>query len=248
MKITFLGTNGWYDTLTGNTICTLIETENEYVILDAGNGLYKIDKYICFEKPIYIFLSHFHLDHVIGLHILGKFNFRQGIKIFGPKGIEKMFETLINKPFTSPYRGLRTPVEIRDIESGNNKKPYFMKKKLLMKHSDRCLGYRFELDNKIVAYCTDTGLCENLYMLAENADLLIAECSLRPGHIDNKWGHLSPQSAAGIAKKAKAKKMVLTHFDASAYKNKKDRKEAETIANKKFPNTSAAIEDCVLRV
>lgn len=46
MKIIFLGTNGWYDTKTGNTICTLIETDNEYIILDAGNGIYKIDKYI----------------------------------------------------------------------------------------------------------------------------------------------------------------------------------------------------------
>jgi ribonuclease BN (tRNA processing enzyme) len=26
MKIVFLGTNGWYDTSTGNTICTLLKT------------------------------------------------------------------------------------------------------------------------------------------------------------------------------------------------------------------------------
>ncbi len=74
MKITFLGTNGWYDTSTGNTICILVETDKYNIVLDAGNGLYKIDRYISSEKPVYLFLSHFHLDHIIGLHILGKFN------------------------------------------------------------------------------------------------------------------------------------------------------------------------------
>ncbi|MEK7333592.1 MAG: ribonuclease Z, partial [Nitrospirota bacterium] len=60
MKITFLGTNGWYDTATGNTICILVETERYDIILDAGNGLYKADRYISNKKPVYLFLSHFH--------------------------------------------------------------------------------------------------------------------------------------------------------------------------------------------
>jgi len=76
MEIIFLGTNGWYDTKTGNTTCTLIETEDYFIILDAGNGLYKIDQYITStsKRPIYLFLSHFHLDHIVGLHIMSKFN------------------------------------------------------------------------------------------------------------------------------------------------------------------------------
>lgn len=43
MRIIFLGTNGWYDTQTGNTICILMESNDYYFILDAGNGLYKAD-------------------------------------------------------------------------------------------------------------------------------------------------------------------------------------------------------------
>ena len=46
MKVTFLGTNGWYASDTGNTVSILIETENFYIILDAGDGIYKIDTYI----------------------------------------------------------------------------------------------------------------------------------------------------------------------------------------------------------
>ena len=51
MKLIFLGTNGWYDTNTGNTICIMIETNKEYIILDAGSALYKIDQYITDENP-----------------------------------------------------------------------------------------------------------------------------------------------------------------------------------------------------
>ena len=86
MKVIFLGTNGWYDTDTGNTICTLINSEKYHIILDAGNGIYKADRYIHDDLPVYLFLSHFHLDHIEGLHVLNKFRFSQGLRIFGQKG------------------------------------------------------------------------------------------------------------------------------------------------------------------
>ena len=63
MKIHFLGTNGWHTTETGDTLCTLIETENEYIVLDAGNAIRKLDKFE--DKPVFLFLSHFHIDHFL---------------------------------------------------------------------------------------------------------------------------------------------------------------------------------------
>ena len=98
MKITFLGTNGWFDTPIGNTICTLIETKSCYIVLDAGNGLRKLEKYIKNEKPIYLFLSHFHLDHIIGFHCKNIFNFKQGIAIYGQKGTKKILNTIRLSP------------------------------------------------------------------------------------------------------------------------------------------------------
>ena len=43
MDIIFLGTNGWYDSPTGSTICTLINSERYHILLDAGNGIHKAD-------------------------------------------------------------------------------------------------------------------------------------------------------------------------------------------------------------
>ncbi|MFC1957452.1 MBL fold metallo-hydrolase [Chloroflexota bacterium] len=95
MEIVFVGTNGWYSTESGNTSCVLIDSDKYYIIFDAGYGIYKLDGYITGDKPIYLFLSHFHLDHVFGFHIFNKFKFKQGIDIYGQKGTRETLNHFI---------------------------------------------------------------------------------------------------------------------------------------------------------
>jgi ribonuclease BN (tRNA processing enzyme) len=225
MEIIFLGTNGWYDTDTGNTICTLINSDKYHIILDAGNGIYKADRYIQDDLPIYLFLSHFHLDHNEGLHILNKFSFQKGLRIYGQKGTRKALETIVNELFTVPLSKLPFPVEVNELSQGPYKIPFPLECRFLV-HATPCLGYRFELDGRIIAYCPDTGVCNNAVMLAEDADLLITECSHKPGESSPQWPHLNPQDAARIARRAKAKRLALTHFDAGRYKTIQERLDA----------------------
>ncbi|MHA1409551.1 MAG: MBL fold metallo-hydrolase [Candidatus Odinarchaeia archaeon] len=243
MKIIFLGTNGWYDTKTGNTICTLIETRKHYIVLDAGNGLYKLDQYIrSNSKPIYLFLSHFHIDHIEGLHILNKFNFRQGITIYGPRGVKKFLNIFINSPFTKPLKELVTPVRIRELHSVRNTLS-FLKSVEPLEHQNLCIGFRFEFERKIVSYCVDTGVCDNLFKLAYNADILIAEASLKKKNKTSAWAHLTPIEASTVARKSKVKFLFLTHFDASVYKSLKERQAQVKNAKRIFPNIKFAKDD-----
>ncbi|NQT30032.1 MAG: ribonuclease Z [Candidatus Saganbacteria bacterium] len=238
IKIIFLGTNGWYDTATGNTICILIETANEYVVLDAGNGIYKLDQYIKSNKPIYLFLSHFHLDHIIGLHILAKFRFPQGLNICIRKGSKKILKTIVNKDFTLALNKL--PFKTRIIEiAGRNKHLPFMENALVLRHPVPCLGFRLRFGNKILAYVPDTGPCPNAAKLAKNANLLIAECAMKVGIQEEGWPHLDPTTAAKIAKKAKADRLLLVHFDAAIYQTLKERNTAEKQAKRIHKNTRA---------
>lgn len=238
MKVFFLGTNGWYDTKTGNTVCVLVETEDRYVIFDAGNGFYKIDKYIRNDKPIHLFLSHYHLDHVIGLHILAKFAFKQGIDIYGPPGLKMLFKRVINNPYTIPLS--RLPFKLRLHEISQSKVLPKGISYAVLKHSTPCYGYRFSYEDKTIAYCTDTGICVNLFDLAKDADLLIAECSFKDGQKNIAWPHLNPQSAAKVARKAGSGRLILMHFDAGLYLSFKDRDKAGSQARKIFKNTSIA--------
>lgn len=242
MRVIFLGTNGWYDTKTGNTTCTLFETRDYSIILDAGSGLYKLGKYIDWEKPGFLFLSHFHLDHIIGLHTLTKFNFKSEFRIYGQKGTKKILNQIINQPFTVPLNELPFKVKVQEIAEGKHLLPFLVKTKFLI-HSSPCLGYRFEIEKKKIAYCTDTGICKNLKELAKDVDLLITECSLKSCQIKPEWPHLNPEMAAEIAKKSNAKKLILTHFDSAIYKTLKERKDSEKIAQAIFKNTIAACDN-----
>ena len=237
---------GWFDTKLGNTLCILVDTGCEYVIFDAGTGFFKIDNYIKDKRPIYLFLSHFHLDHIIGLHALNKFSLPQGINVFGPKGTQKMFGLVINTPYSKPIHKLKSKIKVKDITRGL-KFPFDIKYKKLL-HTTVCYGYRLFANDKTVAFCTDTGPCAQMKALAKNADLLIAESSLPAGTVDRGWPHLNPEQAANAAKTSKAKKLVLVHFDAGDYLKEKDIRLAEESARKIFKNTIAARDGFCLKL
>jgi len=247
MKIVFLGTNGWYDTQTGNTLCILVETEREYIILDAGSGIYKLDRYINDDKAIYLFLSHLHLDHIIGLHTLNKFNFAQGLTIIGQSGTKDFLNKIINSPFTIPMHQLPYRTEIYEIPEEEAITP-FKFTSLPLKHSSECLGYRFEIEDKVISYCVDTGYCANAIRLARDADLLITECALKTGQSDEIWPHLNPKDAARIADEGNAKMLALVHFDASVYTTLGARKRAEKRARKLFDKTFAATDSMEIEI
>jgi len=85
-----------------------------------------------------------------------------------------------------------------------------------------------------VVYSGDTRPTESLLKLAANADLLIHDATFDDEMLDRAQedGHSTPSQAAETATKAKAKRLVLTHFS-SRYKNTQRLLEQ---ARKIFPN------------
>lgn len=246
-KVVFLGTNGWFDTKTGDTISILIDTTKFYIVLDAGNGIHKLRQYAMENKPVYLFLSHFHLDHVAGLHTLLLNKFHSGLNIIVHENGKKTLNTLLDQPFTLPLNKLPFEIDILEVPKDSYKLP-FSAEFLPMVHSSLTLGIRLILEGKIISYCPDTGYCSNAVSLAKSADLLITECALNPGKENSEWPHLNPEFAARIAVESGAKKLVLTHFDANNYPDFKSRENAEKVARKIFKNTSASIDGMELEV
>ncbi|MFW9771459.1 MAG: MBL fold metallo-hydrolase [Promethearchaeota archaeon] len=246
MRIIFLGTNGWYSTF-NNTTSTLIDSNDHYVILDAGDGLHKIDEYVKEDKPIILFLSHVHLDHIIGLHVLNKFRFKQNVEIIGYKGTKEDLNTIIKHPYTSPFEEVPYEIEILEIEEKDYDNPIPFSCRLLI-HSDKCLGFRIKLEKKIISYCTDTGVCDALYELSNNADLLISECSYKLGQEEWGWAHLKPEEIATVALKSNVKRLILTHFDASLFPTLESRKKAVDKAKPIFKATLSAYDTFELKI
>lgn len=243
MKITFLGTNGWYDTETGSTPCILIETVDRFIVLDAGFGLYKVKDRIHSGKPVSLFISHLHYDHLIGLHTLPIFKLPQGIDIYANSMIMKGLRSFLKRPYTSSVLLLPTKVRFHTV-TGNSTSPIKFDTARL-RHSVPCHGYKFYIEGKTVTYCTDTGLCSSLKKLAGEADLLITECAMAPGDPSANLFHITPETAASIARDSGAKKLALCHFDPAKYPTLDSRKIAEKTAGVIFNNTIAANDGMV---
>jgi len=226
MQVTFLGTNGWYDSVTGNTCSALVSCNDYDILFDAGNGISKADRYIAQVKPVYLFLSHLHIDHIAGLHTLVKFRLRQGLTIFAQTGNSQLLDRFVTEPYTIPFDQVPYPVTVRELDAGLHAVP-FPVECLPLVHPVPCFGFRVIVDRKVIAYCTDTGVCDNAVRLARGADLLIIECSLRPGERSPGWPHLNPEDAVGIAEKAGVKRLALTHFGAENYRILADREDVQ---------------------
>jgi len=246
MKAIFLGTNNWFDTTTGSTPCILLDAPEAYVILDAGFGIYKADRYMKEEKPVCLFITHFHIDHVCGLHVLPKFNFKQGLTIFFAKKMTKYYKILFEHPFAMPAREMRYKVSTVGLREGEHAEPFKFECRRL-KHADLTYGYRMHLGGKIVTYCADTAVCENDYLLGKDSDLFIHECAFIREK-ESQWGHTGPEGAADLARRANAEKLALTHFGANSYANLELRRNAEAKARRIFPNTVAATDGMVIEV
>lgn len=247
MKVTFLGTNGWFDTPAGNTVSVLVQTADHDIIFDAGNGIAKADRYISQEKPVVLFISHFHIDHIAGLHTLVKFRLKEGLKIYTLPGGAAHLRTFVGEPYTVPLDKLPYPAHAIELEEGVHKLPFTVEC-LPLVHPAPCFGYRIETDGKTIAYCTDTGVCDNAVTLSRDADLLITECALKPGEESPGWPHLNPQDAIGIAKRAHAKRLALMHFGPEVYKTVEERRAVKDTFEQECQGLVIAMDDMTVEI
>ena len=242
MQVIFLGTNGWFDTTTGTTCSVLVQSEKYDIIFDAGNGIAKADRYITQEKPVFLFISHLHIDHISGLHMLVKFRLQKGLCIFTQKGSETDLNAFVREPFTVPFPELPYPVKIFELTKGRHSLP-FMVECLPLVHPVPCFGYRLEIDGKVITYCTDTGICDNAIVLGRDADLLITECGLKPGNESLEWPHLNPENAIHIARQAHAQRLALMHFGAEVYRTLQERCNLRQQFKNEWPDLIVATDD-----
>lgn len=254
MKVFFLGTNGWYPSNGNNTVCTVIVASDRLIALDAGDGFWKVPLLLnkFRKKRLDVFISHLHLDHIIGLHSLCKIERDCGatnIRLIINSYYSSLLRKFLSHPFTlDPWSFKLSKVSLMGIQEGQSRLPYQVVS-LPMVHADPCWGFRIFIDDFTISYCTDTGRNNNLLALSKNADLLITECSLLPGSVTMpEWPHMSPEVAAQCAKDANAKQLVLTHFGADVYLTLADRKKALSTAKKIFPSTICAIDGLELDV
>jgi ribonuclease BN (tRNA processing enzyme) len=200
------------------------------LLFDVGSGtLRRLDALgIPFDCLDLVAVTHRHQDHFADLlPLLFALRYAPGVERVRPlalvgysgfekdlEGLEDVFGEWVFEPGfpLDVWEAEDTPVELdrEAVSAGIEAKR--------VEHSPEAVGYRLALNAAgreiLVAYTGDTGFCPEAVALAQDADLLIAECSVADE--DAVPGHLTPGEVGRLAAEAAVRHLVATHFYPSA--------------------------------
>jgi len=149
----------------GNTPCLEVQFPHKSrFILDAGSGIRELGKQLLQEpEPIkaYIFISHFHWDHIQGLPFF-KPAFKKGNQfiIYGCDEPHLRLDEIISFQMDPTYfpltiEDMEAVVEFRAVREEEFEVEGVKVKTKFLNHPGYALGYRFEYGNKTLIYISD---------------------------------------------------------------------------------------------
>jgi ribonuclease BN (tRNA processing enzyme) len=235
MKLRLLGTTGYHPTDDRHTACMMIPEHG--LILDAGTSMFRARQFLT-TNTLDIFLTHAHLDHVIGLTYLFDVLYARSMDYVRVHGEEDKLLALEQHLFHEALFPARPSFEWKPLSgsvplSGNGTLTHFP-----LEHPGGTVGYRLDWPGHSLAYVTDTTAHDNASYISQirDVDLLIHECYFADGWepFAQKTGHSCTTPVAQVARLANAGRLILVHInplDPSA-----DPVGLE-VARKIFPNT-----------
>jgi len=104
MKVVFLGTGVCIARRERGSPGLLVETDDEKLLFDCGSGTIKTLTNLGYDISNfnYLFLTHFHIDHVTDYPAIVKdrrFTTRKVLNVYGPLGLKNHTDILFNQLF-----------------------------------------------------------------------------------------------------------------------------------------------------
>jgi ribonuclease BN (tRNA processing enzyme) len=220
MRLTVLGSGTVAPTADRTAAAHWLEAGDVRLLLDCGAGtLVRAAQFgIPWHAATHVAISHFHPDHWGELpHYL--FALRWGIEppradplvLLGPRGLHARL-TLAAGAFEDWLIRPEYGLEVKEVTPGT---AYTLGSGVVLEcaktpHTPESLAYAVRADGARLVYTGDTGFDATLAAWAAECDLLLAECSLPDARAIDL--HLTPTTAGRLATRARARRLVLTHF------------------------------------
>lgn len=216
MRVEFFGTAGFHPNAERHTAGIFIPdaAPGHAFLLDAGTGTWRLTARDLPPK-LHVFLTHAHLDHIVGLTYLLDVMHGRDLEIT-ISGNARTLDAARRALFGSPLFPLEMTYATREIspdaplEVAGAQVSAFP-----LTHPNGCLALRFDWPQKSLAYVTDT-VGDDLYLdFIAGVDLLIHERNFpdRQAEIALASGHCTSSDLVRAARASGAKQVVATHFN-----------------------------------
>lgn len=220
MRIQFLGTGGYHPNDRRHTACLMLPELG--VLFDAGTSFYRVEPRLQ-TQDVQVFVSHAHLDHIIGLTYFLVPLLRGNVKrarvyankptiaaILGQLFNERLFPVLPDYEYTQVEQAPRIEVPGGVVTHHP-----------LVSHPGGSTAYRLDLTPtdaqpaRSLAYVTDTTVDGTYTDFIRGVDLLIHECNFNDGMSEwcERTGHSHTSQVARLARDADVGRLVLIHVD-----------------------------------
>ena len=216
MRLTVLGSSAAYPGPRGACSGYLVQEGNTNLLVDCGTGvLSNLQQAVALQQVNNIVISHFHADHFFDLipyrYALTRQIYRDVHPVlYLPPGGRKVLLKAIasfdkSMAFFSDHFQLEEYNTKEDMKVGNLNIEFAAVKHYIPAYAMSISG------KKRLVYSADSGLCEELADIAQSADLFLCEAT-RCAEDDGEWGHMLASDVMKLAKNARVKRLLLTHF------------------------------------
>ena len=206
----------------GDTSCYMVRAGDETIFLDGGSGL--IDAPTQFVKPPSILLSHFHLDHVLGLGMYPRFS-QKGCEtsIYLPGCSSMEGRALLDGIYSPPYWPLSLTEYAGVVKLLTLTDHFFIGdvqvKCMPGRHPGGSQIIRLDYAGRSLVYATDyepdPEIEGELVAFARDADLLLFDGQYTEDEYPFKrgFGHSTAEKGLELMERSGVSRLVIIHHD-----------------------------------
>ena len=212
MRLQFLGTGGYHPTERRHTSCVLLPDAG--IAFDAGTSFFRVPSRLKTDE-LDVFLSHAHLDHIVGLTYFIIPLLSGQIKQVRVHARRQDLDAVRTHLFSQALFPVLPEFDFREIQQTYAVAEGGTLTHVPLTHPGGSLGYRIDWRNRSLAYLTDTTVDAAHVDFIRGVDVLIHECNFPDAM--SQWceatGHSSTSAVAQLARDAGVGRLYLTHFD-----------------------------------